>query len=1353
VHALAVVLLPFALAVPAAGLEDFDDQDDLDTFTRVDPVAIATGSGPFAAWSFPSRVGGDYAYRIEADAGSSGGAAGPARAFSHDARWSTTDFAIRVEYLDWTRANGVASHGVGALREVAPGTTDGYALVHTPETNTVALLRFADDATTILASVAATLDDAEPHVLALVRQGSRLEGRVTELSSGALVASVSGGATTNWTNLGAALLVLGQDHSDKPSADFDRFFASSGDGDSDLDGLSDADELLGGSDPAVAAPGTLDPDGDGLTSAVELLAGTDPGDPDSDDDGLSDGRELGTGNFHKKQEVAAGAAGARSLVTADFDADGDADVLAALIGANTIAWYEHLDGDGSFGPGDALSTSALGAWDVVAADVDGDGDLDALAASLFDSKLTWYENTDGAGSFSGEKPISSSAAGVLSFVAADLDGDDDPDVLAVDWGGDQLLWYENTDGKGSFAAAQVVSTQVDGPIDVFAADLDGDGDLDVLSASSVDDKVAWYENLDGAGSFGPQHVLTLSAREASSVFAGDLDGDGDLDALAAARLDDAVLWFENEGAGIFGPKRVIAATVDGASSVFTGDVDGDGDLDVLATANVDDEIVWFDNLDGAGDFAAKRKVTDLLDGTPIAVVEDLDRDGILDLVAVLQDSDEIVWYEQRNESDPLNPDTDGDGLLDGFEVTYGLAPLDSDQEGNLVPDGEEDPDLDGLDHLGEQAAGSHPFVADSDGDGLLDGAEVSVHGSDPANVDSDGDGLADGAEVAAGTDVDDPDSDGDGLLDGFEGLYGFDPAGGGEQGQDPDGDGLTNLEEQSAGTNPLGFDSDADGLSDRAELEDHGTDPMRSDSDGDGMADGFELANGYDPLDDDENGNGLADGSDDADADGLSNAAEAGAGTDPELADADGDGLLDGSELGGGHFAAQRVISNLGNGARSVAAADLDGDGDVDVVTASAIDDEIAWYENQDGQGGFGPQRIISAFADEAVSVFAADVDGDGDVDVLSASELDDKIAWYENLDGAGTFAGERVISLQADGASAVAGSDLDGDGDTDALSASVHDGKVAWYENLDGGGTYWGERVIAVLGDGARAVGAADLDGDGDPDVLTASWRTNRIAWYENTDGAGGFGPQRPISSLAQAAAAVYAADLDGDGDLDVVSASVFDDKVAWYENLDGTGTFGDQQIISLDADEAWSASAADMDGDGDVDVLSVSELDDEVAWYENEDGAGDFGGQRVISMLADGAAWVVPADLNGDGALDVVAVSGFDDEIAWYPQRVVADPHLADSDGDGVPDGLEDADLDGLDNLTEQGLGTDPLSVDSDGDGFTDGAELAGGSDPLDPVSTPNVAVPALGAWGEVPLAALLLALGGVMLRRRRR
>jgi hypothetical protein len=80
---------------------------------------------------------------------------------------------------------------------------------------------------------------------------------------------------------------------------------------------------------------------------------------------------------------------------------------------------------------------------------------------------------------------------------------------------------------------------------VFAADVDSDGDLDVLSATSGDDKIAWYEN-DGSGNFS-EHTINTAADRAYSVFAADVDGDDDLDVLSASRNDDKIPWYNNLG--------------------------------------------------------------------------------------------------------------------------------------------------------------------------------------------------------------------------------------------------------------------------------------------------------------------------------------------------------------------------------------------------------------------------------------------------------------------------------------------------------------------------------------------------------------------------------------------------------------------------------------------------------------------------------------------------------------------------------------------------------------------------------------------------------------------------------------
>jgi uncharacterized repeat protein (TIGR01451 family) len=350
-------------------------------------------------------------------------------------------------------------------------------------------------------------------------------------------------------------------------------------------------------------------------------------------------------------------------------------------------------------------------------------------------------------------------------------------------------------------------------------------------------------------------------------------------------------------------------------------------------------------------------------------------------------------------------------------------------------------------------------------------------------------------------------------------------------------------------------------------------------------------------------------------------------------------------------FGDQQIISTQDFNARSAHAADMDDDGDMDVLYAGTLVNRIFWLENLGG-GLFGPEQIITTQVDDPESVYTADLDGDGDMDVISASYLDDKIAWYENQ-GAGVFGEQQIISTVANGASYVHAADLDTDGDMDVISASVNDGKIAWYENL-GEGLFGSQQIISVISE-VRSVYAADLDGDGDMDVLSASvsaFATDNIAWYENL-GGGLFGDYQSFPTLTDAAQSVFSSDLDGDGDMDVLFGSAFgSDRLAWCENL-GAGVFGYQQIISTQADTRIIVLSTDLDGDGDEDVLSASKLDDKIAWYENL-GGGLFGDQQIISTQWRDPNSLRTADIDGDGDMDVLSSSFQDSKVFWFENLV---------------------------------------------------------------------------------------------------
>ncbi|KAK7249666.1 hypothetical protein SO694_00004266 [Aureococcus anophagefferens] len=319
---------------------------------------------------------------------------------------------------------------------------------------------------------------------------------------------------------------------------------------------------------------------------------------------------------------------------------------------------------------------------------------------------------------------------------------------------------------------------------------------------------------------------------------------------------------------------------------------------------------------------------------------------------------------------------------------------------------------------------------------------------------------------------------------------------------------------------------------------------------------------------------------------------------------------------------------------------------------ASYDDYTVAWYEN-DGSQLF-TERVLTTLAGEAYSVFAIDVDGDGDVDVLSADWTEERVAWYEHYcaTAAPTVTPtvtprpttqcdrfpflERVVADTADGAENAIGSSPTGDGDVDVLSANYNDDAVAWYENDSQSFT---ERVITNAMNGAYYVFAIDVDGDGD-----VGFTGDTVAWYEN-DGSQSFG-EHIIATLTEYGdpMEVYAIDVDGDGDVDALSAAFYYDMVAWYEN-DGSQSFT-ERVITTAADGVYSAFAIDVDSDGDVDALSTSENDDTVAWYEN-DGSESFD-EKIISSERDGQS-VFAVDVDGDGDVDVLAAA-WTDVVAWY-------------------------------------------------------------------------------------------------------
>ena len=341
---------------------------------------------------------------------------------------------------------------------------------------------------------------------------------------------------------------------------------------------------------------------------------------------------------------------------------------------------------------------------------------------------------------------------------------------------------------------------------------------------------------------------------------------------------------------------------------------------------------------------------------------------------------------------------------------------------------------------------------------------------------------------------------------------------------------------------------------------------------------------------------------------------------------------------------------------RGIHVADIDNDGDLDIVSAFYVDGTIAWYENDGNSNPNYTKNIVSTNAPGANDIYVADMDGDGDLDIISGNVGDDTISLFKNDGAADPSWTAANIANTANGTNSIHVGDIDNDGDLDIVAGIYGQTYIAWYENDGAANPSWATNNIATSLDNNNDVYLADIDKDGDLDIVSASGSYDTIAWYENDGAADPSWTAANITTSADGAEAVYVADIDSDGDLDIVSVESNIDTIAWYENDGNSNPSFNKQVVSNSADNGKSVYVGDLDNDGDLDIVSASLNDDTIAWYEN-DGAGDPSWTKAdIDTNADGAFHVHVADTDRDGDLDIISASLFDKNITLHENNGAA-------------------------------------------------------------------------------------------------
>jgi len=327
----------------------------------------------------------------------------------------------------------------------------------------------------------------------------------------------------------------------------------------------------------------------------------------------------------------------------------------------------------------------------------------------------------------------------------------------------------------------------------------------------------------------------------------------------------------------------------------------------------------------------------------------------------------------------------------------------------------------------------------------------------------------------------------------------------------------------------------------------------------------------------------------------------------------------------------ESVIANGIENSESICAADIDGDGDTDI--AAAIGTTFTWWENADGSGSSWVEHIVYSGSYLAHCVNTGDIDGDDDLDVLwTYGVFFSAGCWFENADGSGTSWNMR----SSFGGYYLRAADIDGDDDTDVVGATLSN-TLKYWENTDGTGLSWTEHTIDDAFDSSISVFVANIDADNTLDVVAAALSGNEVAWWQNDGSSPPVWTKIPVDDAFTGARTVFANDIDGDGDNDIVAGSLGGSEMVWWTNGDGNGTTWKREIISDDA-EVNSVCATDIDNDGDGDVFAARNSGDNIVLYENVDGTGTNWDPRIVADDKDGGLFVEVSNVDGDEQPEVV-------------------------------------------------------------------------------------------------------------------
>ncbi|MES2777988.1 MAG: FG-GAP-like repeat-containing protein [Bacteroidota bacterium] len=974
----------------------------------------------------------------------------------------------------------------------------------------------------------------------------------------------------------------------------------------------------------------------------------------------------GTPSFAGKSDFATGA-GPQSVVLGDVDGDGKPDVATGNNGASTISVLRNISSSGTPGfAGKSDMSTGVGPNTIDIIDMDGDGKPDLLTGNPGDGtasfirqvapvtitavspasgavgstvvitgtgfSITGSENIVYFGAVKAAvtlasntslsvtvpngttfqnitvtntalnltaystKPFIVTRSGDIAFrskvdfgtgttprniVLADIDGEGRPDIIETNFDAGSISVFRNTSVPGTFSKADSVNFYTGNyPAHISMGDLDGDGKTDLVVTNEIK-SLSVLRNTSPVGgiSFAPKTDYPLSISPVSSAV-GDLDGDGKPD-IAFVSNNLSVMLNTTTGGTISFGTAVSFTTGSLPRGLCFADIDGDGKDDVILVNANDDNLSVMRNLSTPGNLSFAPTVSVTTGDSPVSLgIADLDGDGKLDIAVVNSSSNNISIFRNNSSSGNIafHPRSDRAGATN--HIAFG--DINGDGKPDMVLSGPS-PNVTVLRNI--STSGTIGFASGID----------FVTGSYPicsVMADMDGDTKPD-LTVANFS------SNSISILRQVTPLVvnSFTPASGivGTS-VTITGSGFNSTMNQ----NVVHFGSAKATVTGITATSITVNVPPASTYQNISVTNITDNLTAYTsrPFTITPQGNiSFALKTDFATAwaprsvsiDDLDNDGR------PDLAAAMSNNgtislLMNASSSGTPAFAAG-VNGVTGQGPYASCFADLDGSGELDMVVVNNIDNTVGLFRNVPTTGSISlEQNTTYATGAGPNSVAYADFDGDNKIDLATANSNATVSVLRNTTVGIVLGVAGKIDFATGTSPQSVVAADIDGDGKPDLVVANSGSNTISVLRNISTYGVMnFAAKVDIAVGSSPLSVCISDVDGDGKPDIVVANSGSNTVSVLRNNSNSGTITLIPKVDfTTAATPRSVSMSDIDGDGKPDLAVAAAGDNKASVLRNNSFSGTIAfDTKLDFTTATSPFGINIADIDGDGRPDLV----------------------------------------------------------------------------------------------------------------------------------------------------------------------